>query len=101
MSAWSQGRAEIEALLAGGELQQVPASREQADRLLEQARHHLESAQTLRDFDPEGAYALVYDAARKALTAMLENQGLRPTSKGGHIVVFVAAKAQLDPPLGD
>lgn len=42
-----------------------------------------------------------YDAARRALTAILENQGLRPTSSGGHIAVIDAAFAQLDPPLGD
>ncbi|WP_371791797.1 hypothetical protein OG285_20430 [Streptomyces sp. NBC_01471] len=27
---------------------------------------------------------LIYDAARKALAAALENQGLRATSRGGH-----------------
>jgi hypothetical protein len=43
---------------------------------------------------------MVYDAARKALTAMLENQGLRPTTRGGHLAVYEAARAQLDPPMG-
>lgn len=98
---WDQGRAEIERLLAVHELQQVPASREHADRLMSQARTHLISAATLCETDPEGAYALAYDAARKALTAVLENQGLRPTSAGGHLVVYQAARAQLNPPLGD
>lgn len=50
--------------------------------------------------DPVGAYQLLYDAARKALCAVLENQGLRATSRGGHIAVFDAVSAQLDPPLG-
>jgi len=31
---------------------------------------------------PKAPIALLYDAARKALTAILENQGLRPTSRG-------------------
>ena len=35
---WEQGRAAIERMLADGELQQVPVSREQADRPLAQAR---------------------------------------------------------------
>lgn len=35
-----------------------------------------------------------------ALTAVLENQGLRPTSRGGHIAPYAAVAAQLDPPLG-
>jgi len=42
----------------------------------------------------------LYDAARKALSAILENQGLRPTSRGGHIAVLEAVSAQLDPPMG-
>ncbi|MBN2176030.1 MAG: hypothetical protein JW722_00030 [Demequinaceae bacterium] len=50
--------------------------------------------------DPTAAFVLVYDAGRRALTAVLENQGLRPTSRGGHIAVIEAVAAQLDPPLG-
>jgi hypothetical protein len=97
---WEQGRATIEQMLADGELQQVPASRQQADRLLAQARHHLDSADKVRAEDPAGGYALAYDAARKALAAVLENQGLRPTSRGGHLAIAEAVRAQLDPPMG-
>jgi hypothetical protein len=51
--------------------------------------------------NPVGAFALTYDAARKALTAILANQGLRPRgSEGGHAVLLDVALAQLDPPLG-
>jgi len=95
MSPWQLGRAEIDALIASGHLDRVPASREHADRLLVQARAHLMSAGEISDLDPEGAYSLVYDAARKALWAMLANQGLRPTQRGGHIVAGQAAMAQL------
>jgi hypothetical protein len=42
-----------------------------------------------------------YAAARKALTALLGQQGLRPTRAGGHEVTIEAATAQLVPPLGD
>ncbi len=97
---WEQGRADIERLLDAGHLQQVPASREHADRLLAQARRHLASAANTAEDDPEGAYALLYDAARKALWAILENQGLRPTSSGGHLAAYHAVRAQLDPPMG-
>jgi hypothetical protein len=99
---WDQGRDQIEAMLQGNrpQLQQVNPSREHADRLIAQARAHLASAELLHETDPEGAYALMYDGARKALTAILENQGLRPTSAGGHLAVYDAAMAQLDPPLG-
>jgi hypothetical protein len=96
---WEQGRNAVERMLADGELQRVPASRTQADRLLAQARAHLASAAKVCDEDPPGGYALAYDAARKALTAILENQGLRPTSRGGHLAILDAVRAQLDPPL--
>jgi hypothetical protein len=97
---WEQGRARIEQMLADGELQSIPASRAQADRLLGQARAHLSSAAAICADDPQGGYALADDAARKALTAVLENQGLRPTSRGGHLAVYEAARAQIDPPMG-
>jgi HEPN domain len=58
------------------------------------------SAKAIADADPVGAYQLLYDAARKALSAVLENQGLRATSSGGHIAVLDAVAAQLEPPLG-
>ena len=97
---WEQGRASVDRMLADGELQRVPASREQADRLLAQARVHVASALKVCDSDPPGGYALAYDGARKALTAILVNQGLRPTTRGGHLAVSEAVRALLDPPMG-
>jgi hypothetical protein len=95
---WEQGRTPVERMLADGELQRVPASRGQAERLLAQARVHVASALKVCDEDPPGGYALAYDGARKALTAILENEGLRPTTRGGHLAVLEAVRAQLDPP---
>ena len=97
---WQQGRDAVDGMLARGELERVPASRSHADLLLSQAHQHVQSAQAISPFDAIGAYQLLYDGARKALTAVLENQGLRATSRGGHIAVFDALSAQLDPPLG-
>lgn len=74
----------------------MPANRHHADRLISQARKHLSSAAEICDEDPPGGYALVYDAARKALTALPENRGLRPTTRGGHLAAHVAVRAQLD-----
>jgi hypothetical protein len=93
---WNQGRATIDRLVADGELQRVPPSREHADQLLAQARKDLASAELIRDSNPKRAY----ETARVALTAVLENQGLRPTSHGGHIAPYAAVAAQLDPPMG-
>jgi hypothetical protein len=97
---WNHGRAEVDSMLSSGELQRVPASREHAENLLDQARQHVLNARAVVENDPEGAYAIGYDAARKALAAVLENQGLRATSRGGHVAVYRSVHAQLDPPLG-
>ena len=60
----------------------------------------MESAELLRDKNPERADGSLYDAVRMALTAVLENQGLRPTSRGGHIASYTTVAAQLDRPMG-
>lgn len=98
--SWNKGRDRIDALVANGQLQRVPASREAARILIAEARRHLASAEKIADDDPQGAYALAYDAARKAMAAVFEAQGLRATSAGGHIVLHDAAEAQFEPPLG-
>jgi hypothetical protein len=97
---WNQGRDIVDRMLDEKRLQRVPPSRDQADRLISQARTHLTSAESICDSDPPGGYAMAYDAARKALTAVLENQGLRPTTRGGHLAVYEAVGAQLVPPMG-
>ncbi|HLU72721.1 MAG TPA: hypothetical protein VKZ82_11090 [Nonomuraea sp.] len=97
---WEQGRAALDAMLSRGEIEKVTPSRARADELLDQASRHLATARAAVDSDPVGAYQLLYDAARKALCAVLENQGLRATSRGGHLAVYEAIVAQLDPPLG-
>ncbi|WP_043630071.1 HEPN domain-containing protein [Nonomuraea candida] len=97
---WEQGRAAVEGMLGRGELEKVAASRAQADELLQQAGKHVATARMALESDPIGAYQLLYDAARKSLAAVLENQGLRASSRGGHIAVYEAVVAQLDPPLG-
>lgn len=100
MTVWNPGRSTIDALVASGELERVPASRQAAEAELVRARTHVESARQLLSADPEGAYTLAYDAGRRSLAAVLQNQGLRATSRGGHTVIYEAVRAQLDPPLG-
>lgn len=97
---WEKGRQTIDGLLDKQHVQQVPANLEHAAALLERARRHIASAVTLRVDDPDQAFTSAYDSARKALTACLAAQGLRPTSRGGHLAVYDAAMAQFDPPMG-
>lgn len=101
ISRWEQGRAVIDALIQANRLERVPANRELADEYVQQAKAHLATSTSAAGNDPVGEFQLAYDAARKALASILINQGLRPTSLGGHIVVYDAVLAQLDPPLGD
>jgi hypothetical protein len=98
--SWQRGRDDILTMLDQGELTQVVADLDLAERLLAAARRHVNSAETLCDSDPELAYAALYDAIRKALSAMLQAQGLRPTTDGGHLAVQRAAWAQFGVSMG-
>jgi hypothetical protein len=69
--SWEKGREVIEDLL------------EEGRHLLAKARTHLATATATAEADPEIAYDALYAAARKALTALLVEQGLRPTREGG------------------
>ncbi len=97
---WDRDADRVSRLVTEGLLQPVPASTDAAHQLLAAARTHLRAAATIAELDAPGAYVLTYDAARKAMAAVLEAQGLRATAKGGHVVLYDAAVAQFEPPLG-
>ncbi len=73
---WQKGRDTVLALVDHGEPESITPSRDQAEAMLADARRHLQSAQSDRS-DRSTA-----------------------TSRGGHIVLYDAARAQFDPPLG-
>jgi uncharacterized protein (UPF0332 family) len=98
MTHWRPGEADIEQLLANRDLQRVTGAAADGHPALERARHTLASAQTLLETDPINAFVLAYDAVRQACTALLTQQGLRPTSSGGHIAVERAVRAQFGAP---
>jgi uncharacterized protein (UPF0332 family) len=92
---WSPGNARIRELLTAGELEQVESSVEIAQRLVRDAEQHVASARAIASAaDLTGAYQLAYDALRKSAAALLAAQGLRATSRGGHIAVQDAVIAQ-------
>jgi len=94
--SWERGRGEIERLLGDGELERVTPSDEVASRLLANAEAHIGLATKGVEDDPAGALQLSYDAARKASAALLAVQGLRSTTRGGHIAVIDAVRAQFN-----
>jgi hypothetical protein len=96
--SWPTGIETIKDLLAAGNLQQVAPSLDAAAASLDAARRHIDSALLLAEHDPDGAYALLYDAARKSLAAVLQAQGLRAISRGGHYAIQQAIAAQFTKP---
>jgi hypothetical protein len=48
----------------------------------------------LAESAPDSSVVLAYDAARQACVALLAQQGLRPTTAGGHYVIEEVIRAQ-------
>lgn len=94
MPRWNKGSEVIERLLEARQIEHVPADADTVVALIASASRHVASAVTTAADDPEGAFTLAYDAARKTATALLAHQGLRPTSTGGHLVIVEAINAQ-------
>ena len=80
MTRWARGEAEIEQLLSRRELEHVTGAAADGRPLLRQAKTTAATAATLVQTDAYSAYILAYDAARFACTALLAQQGLRPTT---------------------
>jgi hypothetical protein len=94
MSRWPRGEAEIDLMLAGGDLQTLIAAPADGGQLLRKARRTLDTATAVADTDPDSAFTLAYDAVRFACRGLLAQQGLRPTSRGGHYAVEMAVRSQ-------
>ena len=94
MPKWARGEAEVEQLIARGELERVTGGAADGTPLLEQARRTATTAAGLVSSDPYSAYVLAYDAARFGCIALLAQQGLRATTSGGHYAVEQAVRAQ-------
>jgi HEPN domain-containing protein len=93
--SWENGSERIQELISVRELGQVPPDTRLARRMLADAGRHLATAAAAQSTgDLPGAYQLAYDALRKSAASLLEAQGLRATSRGGHIAVQDAVIAQ-------
>jgi hypothetical protein len=75
VSSWPTCVEAVKQMLASGNLQKVAPSREAATTFLDAAERHLESALAVTESDPDGAYSLLYDAARKALPHSCKPRG--------------------------
>ena len=83
MPSWSKGEAAVERLVRSKELEHVTGAAADGASLLETAQKTVATAAALVQDDARSAYVLAYDAARLACSALLTQQGIRATSKGG------------------
>lgn len=76
-------------------MERVEADTDLAVVKLEEAGRHLRSASVIANEDLEGAYALLYDAARKAVDAHLAASGYRISKSklGAHEATALYARA--------
>ncbi len=96
---WSTGEATVERLLAAGNVERVQGAQADGSSWLDRARRGLEAARVLAESAPDSSVVLACDAARQACVALLAQQGLRPTTAGGHYVVEEVIRAQFGPAL--
>jgi HEPN domain-containing protein len=96
---WSAGEATVGRLLAAGHVERVQGAQADGASWLDRARRGLEAARVLAESAPDSSVVLAYDAARQACVALLAQQGLRPTTAGGHYVVEEVIRAQFGPAL--
>jgi hypothetical protein len=91
---WSAGEAAVERLLAEGRIERVQGAQADGPSWLDRARRGLDAAQVLGESAPDSSVILAYDAARQACVALLAQQGLRPTTAGGHYAIEEVIRAQ-------
>ncbi|HLX47336.1 MAG TPA: HEPN domain-containing protein [Streptosporangiaceae bacterium] len=91
---WGAGEADIDQLLAQRHLERVQGAQADGRSWLDKARQTLDAARLIAQAAPDSSIILAYDAARQACVALLAQQGLRPTTAGGHKAVDDAVRAQ-------
>lgn len=96
---WSTGETTVERLLADGRIERVQGAQADGESWLERARRSLDAARMIAESAPDSSVVLAYDAARQACVGALAQQGLRPTTAGGHYVIEEVMRAQFGPVL--
>jgi HEPN domain len=90
---------ELDDLVLQRVIERVAADPETAQVELDQARLHVESAAEIAERDPVAAFAIGYDAIRKALSAHMRHHGYRVGKvKGHHARTGRYAMAAIDDP---
>lgn len=95
---WGKGLDEVNRLLAEGSLESIRGASADGHALLDSAARLLKSAEREASINPEAAFVLGYDSARKACAALLAQQGLRTRSSGHHVTTEKVVRAQFGGP---
>ena len=85
-------------MLAVRDLQTITGEMTDGQAWISKAMKTLTTAAAIVDDDPESALVLAYDAGRQVATGLLAQQGLRPTTAGGHLAVVRAIVDQFNGP---
>jgi hypothetical protein len=89
--------ADVQRLLAKGKIRTVSPDPETAQAESDVARRHIASAEKIAADDPTLAFAALYDAMRKTITAHMRSRGYRVTrGPGAHAKTGEYALAALD-----
>jgi HEPN domain-containing protein len=91
---WKVGETVVERLLKEGRIERVQGAQASGESWLERARRSLDAARIIAAAAPNSSIILAYDAARQACVALLAQQGLRPTTAGGHYAIEETVRAQ-------
>lgn len=95
---WTRGRDAVQELLTSGALELISGAAAYGTPSLESARRLLSSADREASINPEAAFVLAYDAARKSCAALLAQQGLRTRTGGHHVTTEHVVRAQFGGP---
>ena len=91
------GQAELDTLIASGQIERVLPDPDTAREDLAMARNHIKAALMIADVDPTLAFTGLYDAIRKSIQAHMRTNGYRTTrGLGAHIKIGAYAEAALD-----
>lgn len=98
MTAFKPAADVVNSYVRPGKIDSIEGSAASGLPHLESARLTLESAHRELEHNPESAYILAYDAARKAGVAVLAQQGLRTRGSGHHATVAEILRVQCGGP---
>ena len=91
----------VDDLVASGKLERVVPDPDGARLAAQEAGRHIASAAKIAGDDPNGAYQLAYDAARKAVMARMRTDGIRVRrGEGAHTITAEYARTAVDDHLG-